>query len=646
MKTTLQFIFLFFLPVFLSAQPVNNLINDVVMPPPNAASLGKYGDIPVSYYSGVPSISIPIHTVVEGNLSVPVSLSYHAGGMKVSEMGSWVGLGWSLNAGGMISRSVLGRPDERSNGYLTIGSTLTLPTACQSNSTLIGEIATGNKDGEPDIFSFSVGGYNGKFFFRANGSVVLVPLQDVKVTPVYLNGTMAAGTAAANNFKQFIITTPDGTKYYFGDIDDGYPAIEYMESPTMFKQANGWYMKKVESADGKFKVTFNYVTEYYSYKSTGSKTWKSTGSSSGPLFNTIWMEGKRLNFIASSTDSVKFIPGPTRQDLSVHPNFTADVTRAKELDKINIKTVGSGYCKTYDLQTSYFVDNSIYKKNFEEDKRLRLDTLRELSCAGTPAITNPPHIFNYFVQAGNANFLPNQLSRAIDHWGYYNGADGNNNIIGIGLNIPYTKITYSYGTNPVTYVTVGMGKSNRETSEAPMKLGTLEKITYPTGGYTQFDYEANDYWDSTGVVTLEPTGYGLDWYWPTGQCQTANLPPNEATYTFTAAELPKLRYTWMVNGMEAGPYCTCTMGNGQLTVTRASNNQVLRVISANDACNNMKADTTYGYFRALVNGIGADTLIAGVAYKFSLTGINAATKFFLEKENPVTYVSSNHKVGG
>lgn len=89
-------------------------------------------------------ISIPIHTVVEGTISLPVSLNYHAGGVRVAENGSWAGLGWSVNAGGMVSRSVLGRPDERSNGYLTIGSTIALPPAC-TNSPLIGEIATGTR---------------------------------------------------------------------------------------------------------------------------------------------------------------------------------------------------------------------------------------------------------------------------------------------------------------------------------------------------------------------------------------------------------------------------------------------------------------------------------------------------------------------
>lgn len=94
---------------------VNGQPNNVkapTFPSPNAASLGKYGDIPVSYHTGVPNISIPIYTVTQGSLSLPISLSYHSSGLKVDEVASNVGLGWSLNAGGMITRSVNGGPDE------------------------------------------------------------------------------------------------------------------------------------------------------------------------------------------------------------------------------------------------------------------------------------------------------------------------------------------------------------------------------------------------------------------------------------------------------------------------------------------------------------------------------------------------------
>jgi hypothetical protein len=101
----------------LQGQSINRSLNDVVMPSANATAFGKYGDIPVGHFTGVPNISVPITTIQEGPLSLPISLSYHASGIKVAELASWVGLGWNLNFGGQISRSIIGAPDESNNAY-------------------------------------------------------------------------------------------------------------------------------------------------------------------------------------------------------------------------------------------------------------------------------------------------------------------------------------------------------------------------------------------------------------------------------------------------------------------------------------------------------------------------------------------------
>ena len=55
---------------------------------PNAAALGKYGDIPVNYHTGVPNISIPLYSLKAGPLSLPIQLSYHAAGLRVDENAS------------------------------------------------------------------------------------------------------------------------------------------------------------------------------------------------------------------------------------------------------------------------------------------------------------------------------------------------------------------------------------------------------------------------------------------------------------------------------------------------------------------------------------------------------------------------------
>src|ERR1700754_1425483 len=113
-----QIRFLFFYLIFTELIPFyphaqDSTIRKVSIASPNAASLGKYGDIPVSYHTGIPDINIPIYTAQSGKIKLPISISYHAGGLKVQEQASWVGAGWSLNAGGVITRTVVGAPDDR-----------------------------------------------------------------------------------------------------------------------------------------------------------------------------------------------------------------------------------------------------------------------------------------------------------------------------------------------------------------------------------------------------------------------------------------------------------------------------------------------------------------------------------------------------
>lgn len=89
----------------------------VIPPSPEAANAFKFTEIPVSLYTGLPNIDIPLFEIESGGVTVPISISYHARGIKVAEIASRVGLGWTLNAGGMISRQVRDLPDQ-SRGYI------------------------------------------------------------------------------------------------------------------------------------------------------------------------------------------------------------------------------------------------------------------------------------------------------------------------------------------------------------------------------------------------------------------------------------------------------------------------------------------------------------------------------------------------
>jgi RHS repeat-associated protein len=649
----------------LTAQALNNQIKDVVMPSPNAASLGKYGDIPVSYHTGVPNVGIPIYTLQEGPISLPVSLSYHAGGVKVGEPCSWVGLNWSLQAGGMISRMTQGLPDERSNGYMWTGETL---TKLGLTSTITPtDLATGAKDGEPDIFSFSVGGYSGKFYIGTQtnasnvaftGTAIVIPRQDVKIE-YFIAGT----TSSADNLKKFKITTPEGVIYEFGNTGIGTAAIEYSQAAGFFPVANGWYLKRITSPDLASTIDLTYTAEFYrqfSKKSPGSTESSSSGGGLGVIYTDY--EGWRINTITTSgagvlsPEKVTFIAGSPRTDiLQLTKAGVANTgNEAKTLASIKIEN-GTTECKSFVLSQSYWLDNSALAfvpkdgAGVEANYRLRLNSIQEQSCSGT-LTTLPETKFTYY-QSGSLDFLPHRYSSAIDHWGYYNGAT--TNPVG-GFNIPYTRVQYNK-TQTQTNIDVAMGSSNRETDEASMKLGTLQTITYPTGGNTTFEYEANDYYNPQGIKVLNDIPSGTTGIaWDGGNCGVVTVGVNPIIKTFTAIDLPNVFYK--LEDREAtyfsGGSCDVTPSYQiKVFVVGGSTTPVCvspTITPSTTVLSGLKTSPPQIYEKRTTMGKLTTLfpcLVAGTNYRFEVVGTNSAVNFTLKQEVTVGTIT-NRKVGG
>src|ERR1044071_6336887 len=122
----------------------------IIPPSPEAASLGKYGFWPVSNYTGIPNISIPVYTIDAGSYSLPVSINYHAGGVKIDEKSSWVGTNWTLLAGGAINVTVVGKPDAF-NSEKNLKDYYELGDDYQDYSFIASSLREGGADTEQDI---------------------------------------------------------------------------------------------------------------------------------------------------------------------------------------------------------------------------------------------------------------------------------------------------------------------------------------------------------------------------------------------------------------------------------------------------------------------------------------------------------------
>ena len=127
---------------------------------PTAASLGRFGDVPVSAYTGSPDVSIPLFVLQGRTFELPLTLEhrqrqrYQGGGIRVEQIASWVGLGWALDAGGTVTRTVRGISDDLAGGYYNTGQGIDIfyddDNLLTPDDTLLTNIANGVLDTEPD----------------------------------------------------------------------------------------------------------------------------------------------------------------------------------------------------------------------------------------------------------------------------------------------------------------------------------------------------------------------------------------------------------------------------------------------------------------------------------------------------------------
>lgn len=86
----------------------------------------RYGNAPVSQYTGRPNVTIPLYTIKYGDITVPLNLTYNSNGIRVDEEASQVGLGWYFSTG-MISQSIQGKDDLRKDNKVEVPDFLWAP---------------------------------------------------------------------------------------------------------------------------------------------------------------------------------------------------------------------------------------------------------------------------------------------------------------------------------------------------------------------------------------------------------------------------------------------------------------------------------------------------------------------------------------
>jgi len=115
------FIFLFTTSLIMAQGAIKkdliNQTNTIFSSSPTTAAFQKFTDVPVSYYTGLPDISINLFNIKEGEITIPITIQYHGGGIKVDEEASQIGLGWSFSVGASFLQNIAGKDDFGYLGY-------------------------------------------------------------------------------------------------------------------------------------------------------------------------------------------------------------------------------------------------------------------------------------------------------------------------------------------------------------------------------------------------------------------------------------------------------------------------------------------------------------------------------------------------
>ncbi len=557
---------IFVLAILCSIRAQAQDLPSIIPPPPNAAAFTQYSDVPVGLYTGVPNVNIPLYTVKSGEITLPISLSYHASGIKVAQEASWVGLGWVLNNGGMITREIRGIDDFTSNniygGYPTDSDLYTEEIIAdfydgsydqqefEEYINHIKEYGDGTKDPEADIFHYNFLGYSGKMLIEKQTGTPL------KATPLKQNNMLFFYDG-----NEWVITDENGWKYFFGtqELTDtysggytllSYPNDSWLPPSTGESHVSAWYLDKILTPNGD-EITFVYennmhrtrtqvqITESYWHDNFNDQAIGNADhnrfSGSMQQTNDVYLE--KIQF---KNGYINFVT-ENRLDMD-----TAGPLLPQRLNYFEVFDNHNNPIDKIDFQYTYFNEQT----NDSEFMRLKLDAIQK----SNQQTSQPPHEFAY-----NQIDLPSKKSLSIDYWGYYNNANNDNvkvQIIepieiadltpgGTGVNavgasnqnfvktsIPEMQIPIKNATEIVTIT-----GANRNPSTYYMQAGILQSIKYPTGAITNFKYEPHDYYDPTTPYYKEIGNIKKEvWRGPLGQ-PLPGVGNQQETLTFTEETL-------------------------------------------------------------------------------------------------------------
>ncbi len=223
------------------------------LPETSIAGLMKYESAKVNLATGIPDISLPMFTLPtrSNDISIGTFLSYHPSGARFNEPAGLSGKGWTLVAGGAISRTIMGTPDE-----------------CNCI----------NPQNVTDLYQFNFLGKSGRFYIiKDENGIPQLKMLENSGEKLEIQFAYNSSTGLVDSFTVF---DNKGYKYVFDVFDTftgAYPYITvwggYVPDVLAyegFTSRNAYHLTMIIDPNNKTLASFSYVTFDGASVSTGS----------------------------------------------------------------------------------------------------------------------------------------------------------------------------------------------------------------------------------------------------------------------------------------------------------------------------------------------------------------------------------------
>lgn len=445
-------------------------------------------------YTGQADISIPLYQLPGRQKTLPVGLRCNARGVKVDEIAGPFGLGWSLQAGGMISRVVRGVPDEDATG-------MCYRTNHQIASSSNQDIADGLVDGEPDIFYYNYLGGSGQFYIE-DGAAYTLPYRDIKID--------LGDFCKIDDVRTITITDERGFNYVYNwqetsrtNIITQIPDVTPDETITGDPKTSTWHLGEITNANGQREFTFSYFIGRSNLYKESNTIYELYNVLSDPQHCN--NSSHKLITKEIETFNSLLLLGSIESDYGVvelNYAFDREDSEDRRIDHITVKDQNDVEVLLYQFEMDYWKFDTAYgtfhgvdadeNQICLEEKCKRLYLHRILQIADTRAIVHRE--LQYYDGAS----IPPRGSRYQDHWGYPN--------YNPSLDLSWAEIGY---TPKIKVGSRFFGRVDKDpTADLGIaQAGLIKSMIQPTGGTVGYEYEK-----TTGQpIASSPIGFE-SWY--------------------------------------------------------------------------------------------------------------------------------------